>query len=257
MNNKEKIVNLFLTNVIGRKPDLSGYKKSHDGKVGHWLEKQMGVKQNSDNLPDLYGYEMKNHTSSKTTFGDWSASHYIFKKGILFQGITRNEFFIFFGKANPKKNNRLSWCATAPRKVNIVNNYGQIMLIEQDGIKIFYRYDDDQRENKNIIPEKFKSSQICIAFWEHSRLKEKVEAKFNQNGWFKCLMNDQGIYTELIFGHPLTYNIWLDLLRKNLIFFDTAMYQGNVRPYSQWRCNNDLFESMAYEKYVSTIPIKI
>ena len=50
MNNKEKIVNLFLSNVIGRKPDLSGYKKSHDGKVGHWLEKQMGVKPNSDNL---------------------------------------------------------------------------------------------------------------------------------------------------------------------------------------------------------------
>lgn len=257
MCDKKKIVNLFLTNVIGRKPDLSGFNKSHDGRTGHWLEEQMGVKRNSDNKPDLYGYEMKNHTSSKTTFGDWSASHYIFKKGILYQDIRRDDFFRFFGRANPKKNNRLSWSATAPRKVNIVNSYGQIMLIEQDGVKIYYRYSNDQRENKTNIPNKFKSSQVCIAFWEHSRLKEKVEAKFNQKGWFKCLMNKQNTYSEIIFGHPLTYNTWLYLLQRNIIFFDTAMYQGNDRPYSQWRCNNNVFESMAYEKYVSVTPIKI
>ena len=56
---KKKKITLFEKKVKGKEPDLSKYKTKHDGKEGHWLEAQMGIKPNADNLPDLYGYEMK------------------------------------------------------------------------------------------------------------------------------------------------------------------------------------------------------
>jgi len=68
--NKKKIIELFINNVKGKKPEVQG--RRHHGSHGHWLERQMGIKANSSNLADIFGYEMKTHTASKTSFGDWS-----------------------------------------------------------------------------------------------------------------------------------------------------------------------------------------
>ncbi len=76
---KNKIIEKFNKKVKGKKSDTSSANKKHSGKEGHWLEKQMGVKHNADTLPDIDGFEMKNSTTSKTTFGDWSADYYICK----------------------------------------------------------------------------------------------------------------------------------------------------------------------------------
>ena len=74
-----EIVRIFSENVLGRIPDSSQSNIKHDGKEGHWLEKQMGIAHNRATEPDLLGFEMKNATGGKTTFGDWSADYYIFK----------------------------------------------------------------------------------------------------------------------------------------------------------------------------------
>ena len=82
MENREKIVKLFIDNVKGNIADTSSSNQNHDGKSGHWLEKKMGITHNADNKPDLFGYEMKNETTSgKISFGDWSADEYIFLHG--------------------------------------------------------------------------------------------------------------------------------------------------------------------------------
>lgn len=31
--------------------------------------------------------------------------------------------------------------------------------------------------------------------------------------------------------------------------FDSGMYEGNPRPYSQWRANNNLWDSLIIESY--------
>lgn len=79
--NKERIIELFKQNVKGKVPDVTGRNERHDGKDGHWLEKQFGISANATNGADFLGYELKNETTSKTTFGDWSANKYIFKQG--------------------------------------------------------------------------------------------------------------------------------------------------------------------------------
>lgn len=79
MKEKEKIVELFRKHVKGKSPDVSSSHINHDGKVGHWLEKQFGISHNASNEADLLGYELKTDTGSKISFGDWSANRYVFK----------------------------------------------------------------------------------------------------------------------------------------------------------------------------------
>ena len=47
----------------------------------------------------------------------------------------------------------------------------------------------------------------------------------------------------------MNYDEWLGLVQKGIVFFDSGMYEGNVRPYSQWRANNDFWESLIVEIY--------
>ena len=51
----------------------------HDGANGYWLEKQMGIKPNGENRPDLYGFEMKNDTKSKISFIDKTPSEKLYQ----------------------------------------------------------------------------------------------------------------------------------------------------------------------------------
>jgi hypothetical protein len=98
---QQEIIRRFRENVKGRSPETSEANERHDGKVGHWLERQMGLSANRSNDPDLFGYEMKNATKSKTTFGDWSANDYIFKDPT--SKISRSDFLHIFGKPNLEK----------------------------------------------------------------------------------------------------------------------------------------------------------
>lgn len=110
MTAKEQIIDLFRKNVKGKSPNVENRNPRHDGKKGHWLEEQFGISANADNEADLWGYELKNETTSKTTFGDWSANIYVFTNPqyqALFEGQNKaekqNSFVKIFGKPNPKK----------------------------------------------------------------------------------------------------------------------------------------------------------
>lgn len=243
--NKQKIINLFLNNVKGKKPDTSGYNKKHSGKEGHWLETQMGILHNASNTPDILGFEMKNETNSKTTFGDWSANYYIYHDSKY--KIDRDNFLKIFGKPNPKKNGRYSWSGEpCPKIIGIYNKFGQTIKIDQNNnIFAVYNFKFDTRANKqNIVPSNMQSEEIVLARWNAKNLKQKVEQKFDNNGWFKCIKNSEGVYIDIIFGRPVNFRRWITGVKSGLIFFDSGMYQGNARNYSQWRANNKYWDSL-------------
>ena len=75
---RKKIVEIFMSKVFGKKADTSSSDPKHSGKVGHWLEKQMGVVHNASNTPDLMGYEMKTE-SNPITFGSWDPNYWVFR----------------------------------------------------------------------------------------------------------------------------------------------------------------------------------
>ena len=80
-------------------------------------------------------------------------------------------------------------------------------------------------------------------------LKAKLEDKFNDKGWFTCKTDENGLYCKICFGKPMNYNEWIELVKQGIVFFDSGMYQGNKRPYSQWRANNNFWDSLITETY--------
>ncbi len=246
---KQKIIKLFYKNVKGKKPDSSKSNQRHDGRDGHWLEVQMDVEHNANNAPDISGFEMKNNTSSKTTFGDWSASYYIFKDDKY--NMNRDDFLKIFGAPNILKNNRYSWSGKPTPKIGSFNDFGQILKVDKkDNIKAIYSFSKDKRSNKNsTVPKIMQKDNLLIAQWDAEMMKNRVEDKFNMLGWFKCLKNIDGAYESIVFGAPINFETWISGVRKGLIFFDSGMYQGNIRPYSQWRADNKYWESLIIETY--------
>ena len=99
------------------------------------------------------------------------------------------------------------------------------------------------------MPASFQKDCLIIARWDAESLKKKVESKFNNMGWFKCLKNKQGIYDLIVFGDPMDYDTWIDYVSKGDIFFDSGMYTGNPRPYSQWRANNSLWDKLEVSRH--------
>lgn len=47
----------------------------------------------------------------------------------------------------------------------------------------------------------------------------------------------------------MTYENWINLVLKGIVFFDSGMYQGNKRPYSQWRAGNKFWDSLVVDSY--------
>ncbi len=90
---------------------------------------------------------------------------------------------------------------------------------------------------------------LIIAKWYSQSLQVKLERKFNQNGWFTCTKNLMGAYETISFGSPMNYVSWIQLFKDGIVFFDSGMYQGNVRPYSQWRASTGFWHSLITDSY--------
>ena len=258
--NKKQIIDIFEANVKGQIPDLSGYNKNHHGAEGHWLEKKMGIAPNNDNKADLLGYEMKKPTAKITSYGDWCPDVALWNKtkrnkskpypeiSVLHRD---NEFLKYFGQPNPKKNNRLSWSGRPVPKVGSYNEFGQILRVDaDDNIVAYYSFSKDPRPNKGaLIPTALCREDLILAKWTKGWLLTKLENKFNDIGWFKCYKNNAGQYTEIGFGNPFTYSEWIGLVKRGIVYFDSAMTEGNSRQYAMWRANNSHWESLIIEKY--------
>ena len=243
---KDKIRQIFIKNVKNRKPDITGKNIDHAGKFGHWAESAMGIKANNRNKPDLLGFELKNNTTSKTSFGDWSSNESIFKKKSKMFLIDRERFLEIFGKPNLEKEGRYSWSGEPFPKVGKINKFGQWMEIDSNNnVLAKYSFSKDQRANKNtIVPKNFQKEDFVLAIWYGDKLKQKLERKFNQRGWFTLIQNDEGYYTEIAFGHPITFDKWISWVKKGDVFLDSGMHQINKRPYAIWRANNSFMEEL-------------
>lgn len=262
----DQIKKVFDERVRGRHPKVGP--TSHEGSEGHWLEKQFGVARNGNNLPDFMGFEIKDDTTSKTTFGDWTADRYIFFSHVACRRnpakaaackkcsearITRDEFFDVFGAPNPLKQNRPSWSGRVFPKVGSSNERGQEMVVAGDGsIKAIYCFSSDHSSDKSSrVPPNLQVDNLVIAEWRGESLRIRLENKFGKYGWFKCVQekSGHGRYIGIQFGRPILFADWIGLVRESAVYLDSGMYKGNNRPYSNWRADNRIWALFSDEYY--------
>tara|TARA_B100000035_G_scaffold79907_1_gene66943 strand:+ start:271 stop:1071 length:801 start_codon:yes stop_codon:yes gene_type:complete len=257
---KQYIIDLFRNNVKGVEIQLGGQNTNHCGREGHWLEKQMGIIHNSKNEPDLRGYEMKKH-SAKTTLGDFSASEYAFsrknKRTMINQlndwsddiEISRSDFIKCFGTPNTNKNNRYSWSGSCIPHYNHWNKFGQILHInENNDIIIYYSFSKDTRTDKEHFPLIFKHDDIVIALWKSEKMMAHINNKFNSKGFFMCKKNSENKYDSICFGKAFDFDYFIECIKNKLIIFDSGMYDGNSRNYSQFR-GSAFWENLIIEEH--------
>lgn len=255
---KMEIINIFRKNIKNAPIEYGDHDEKHCGKEGHWLEKKMGILHNSKNEPDFKGYEMKKR-SSKVTLGDFSASEYIFtevSKRVEINRlnewdekmiITRNEFIHYFGNSNREKGDRYSWSGKCVPVFGIWNDNGQQLTItDTDDIYIYYSFEKDKRVIKDTFPS-FLKKTIVIALWKKDKLKLNIERKFNKKGFFMCIKEDN-TYKKICFGKPFTYEHFINGIRNKKIIFDSGMYEGNNRNYSQFR-GSSFWNDLITEEY--------
>jgi len=247
-NDKQKIIDLFNKNIKNKDINLNDYNIKHNGKEGYWLEKNMNIKHNSNNIPDIYGYEMKKG-SSKITFGDFTASEYLFTNKKY--DISRDNFIKYFGNFNKNKN-RYSWSGSCIPQYNIWNENGQILKInDNNDICIFYSYSKDKRINKNIhIPINIQIDNLLIVIWYKDKIKNHINNKFNNKGFFICKKDNSNKYNKICFGKPFDFYYFIESIKNYDIIFDSGMNQDNNRNYSHFRSKNkDFWEKLIIEEY--------
>ena len=253
---KKTIIDKFNTNVKNKEIIFDN---NHCGSEGHWLEKQFGISHNSKNEPDICGYEMKKE-SSKISFGDFSATEYLFsknKKTIEKYNnwdcnkyiMTRIEFIRTFGQPNKLKNNRYSWSGKCIPKYNIWNTFGQILKFNENlDLCIYYSFEKDTRKEKINFPDYIKT-EILITIWKKEKLQNHINNKFNKNGFFICKKINSKFYNKICFGKSFNFIYFVDNIKNNNIIFDSGMYETNSRNYSQFRSNINFWNTLITEEY--------
>jgi hypothetical protein len=276
--NKQHIMTLFNNNVRGMEISLQGKNPNHCGVEGHWLETQMGIKHNANNQPDIGGFEMKKH-SGKTTLGDFSASEYAFSTKNKRSSInllncwtdetklTRSEFIRIFGNPNPKKDNRHSWSGSCVPTYNTWNSNGQMLTVtENNDIVVYYSFSRDTRSKKWDFPAFLRNERIAgatsvgddrngvgendhivIALWKSEKLKPHIDNKFNKEGFFIC-KKVGGKYEKICFGRAFDFEYFIECIKNKKIIFDSGMYDGNSRNYSQFR-GSRFWDELITEEY--------
>jgi hypothetical protein len=199
-------------------------------------------------------------SSSKTTLGDFSASEYLFSGGNKRNKINeynnwsdelkvnRNDFIHYFGNPNIHKANRYSWSGKSVPTYGCWNSNGQkLCVLGNNDIVIYYSFENDFRDSKDTLPDFLKTDCIMIAIWKEEKMKPHIDNKFNSNGFFICKKKDDK-YEKICFGKPFNFEYFIDCIRNKKIIFDSGMYQGNSRNYSQFR-GTSFWNELLTEEY--------
>jgi hypothetical protein len=220
----------------------------------------MGLEPNCRNKPDIYGYEMKKE-SRKITFGDFSASEYLFSQKKMtidtFNGwinnrimVSRKNFIHYFGRSNQHKNNRYSWSGRCVPTYRKWNEFGQIMEFnDNNDLCIYYLHDKDKRISKSDLPSFLMTDKkLLIVVWKKEKLEHHIDNKFNNKGFFVCKKLDD-TYERICFGKTFNFTYFVENIIKKNIIFDSGMYVGNTINYSQFRSPSNFWNLLIIEEY--------
>jgi len=285
---RQKIIENFHKNILGKYPDKSELKLSHDGNLGHWLESNLGGSIDADGNADLDGFECKIE-SKKTTWGDWGANYRIFcdKSYKLFSKQYAFENMWILVKALGIKRDTLKngiyysmSGADVPAYINDITNIGLSLKESKGDISYIYNFSADQRVSKNeIVPNELQKDDLLINKWYGTNksfnrfkenvisnnlpievkwdgsnasvsLEERIRRKFGIYGIVIGLSNESKGFYGLKFLKNISFDDWLNFFKNKNVFYDTALTTRNNRPYNQWRSKAQFMKTLEEEIYI-------
>jgi len=198
----------------------------------------MGIKPNSKNCPDIYGFEQKKD-SSKITFIDKQTDEKYYKGlslGKRPKKELKEKYWKTFERSNSTPNKIGGW------KLNKWDNDGQCLKLDCEyNILIVYNYMKDKRiDKKTRVDEYYKNTKDhVIGIWKSHTLKECIERKFNQNGFYICSKNKLGEYDKICFGQKITFDYWIQEFKRGNIYYDgysslNGRWRGMFRASKKW-----------------------
>jgi hypothetical protein len=147
-----------------------------------------------------------------------------------------------------QKKNRYSWSGKAVPTYDDWNLNGQkLIVLENNDIVIYYSFVNDMRDIKDSMPEFLKNGCIIIAVWIEAKMKAHIENKFNNKGFLMCKKTDNK-YDKISFGKPFDFEYFIECIKNKKIVFDSGMYEGNSRNYSQFR-GTSFWNELIFEEY--------
>lgn len=211
---KQLIIHRFNTCVKGK--EITNLNSSHSGKEGHLLETQMGIKHNSKNEPDIYGYEMKTGKTKTTLIDKAPDIMFLNCKELNRTKKDKNDKIEYWNKyATVKKSNSKTLGGWS---INKFNNAGQKMIVDDsNNIQVLYDYNYDTRLNKDELG--LNNEPHIIAQWNADSLKSAIENKFNKKGFFIC-KKDKNVFTKICFGVCFTFDTFIREFKNGVIYHD-------------------------------------
>ena len=241
---KQNIITLFNNRVKGIEICLAGQNINHCGKQGHWLETKMGIKHNAKNEPDINGYEMKTG-ENVTTFIDKAPDNIFINGAPMPKRKNKTEKIQFWEKYGCKKTTDDS--TIGGWRIDQFNHSGQKLCVDaENNVFVIYDYEHDKRENKETISEINKTPHIIMQ-WNVESLQKSIEQKFNKKGFFKCIKQDNK-FVKICFGKPITFDVWINELKKGVIYHD-GYSKLNGRGRHVFRASNNFWNGLLTEEY--------
>ena len=239
---KKAIIEKFNECVRDKDINLENLTSGHDGKRGHWLETQMGVKHNGKNEPDINGYEMKTGCRA-VTFIDKSPS-FMYLNGDVLSKRCKKDKQLFWDKYACCKDTDIP--TVGGWSVNKFNKCGQKIIVdENNNILVIYNYNEDTRKDKD---EKNMDKSIHVIMkWDANDLKKSIENKFNQKGFFKCI-EEKNKFTKICFGKQITFDFWISEFKNGCIYHDGYSKVGG-RGRHVFRASKKFWDNLITEEY--------
>lgn len=284
---KTLIIQNFNKNVLGKNPLQFKSESNHKGKIGHWLETNLGGVVDADGNADLNGFECKKE-SKKVSWGDWGPNYRIFadksyetfNKQRLFENMW--SFVKTFGAERIHSSKGLYHSLSGshvPQKVNDLTNFGLSLEENLGDISLLYNHEEDKRLNKNQIPREFQKNNLLIYKWFGTdlnfhlfknqvisqrlpievnftgvnasvSLEERIRRKFGVYGVVIGLHDESKGFYGLKFLKQISFKDWISYFRKKDIIYDTALTTKNRRPYNQWRSTEKFMGTLEEETYI-------
>lgn len=286
-DSKKSIIRHFHQNVLGKYPSPQELEAAHKGKLGHWLEINLGGKIDADGNADLNGYECK-VDSAKVSWGDWGAPYRIFcdrsYKFFNSKYSYHNMWLLVeaLGVERSHKDKGKYYSMSGDHIPTFINDstYIGLKMIESDkDISIIYNYSSDKRENKFLkVPDELKKDGLLIYKWfgtdksfnqyrdivEKNKLpievkfsganasvslEERIRRKFGIYGTVVGMKNENGFF-GLKFLKTINFDDWINFFKQKNVIYDTGLTTRNKRPYNQWRSSAAFMRNLDEEIYI-------